>query len=90
MTWNTFRNHLILEYEILKYDGDLGTPNVFVPLTESVARRKVGILLDSFRSQLKKNWFTEDAFLAILRLRGLECNAPEKYAEAYHARKLVL
>jgi len=90
LTWNTFRNHLILEYEILKYDGDLGTPNVFVPLTESLARRKVGILLDSFRSQLKKNWFTEDAFLAILRLRGLECNAPEKYAEAYHARKLVL
>ncbi len=90
LTWNTFRNHLILEYEILKYDGDLGTPNVFVPLTESLARRKVGILLDSFRSQLKKNWFTEDAFLAILRLRGLECNAPAKYAEAYHARKLVL
>jgi len=90
LTWNTFRNHLILEYEILKYDGDLGTPNVFVPLTESLARRKVGILLDSFRSQLKKSWFTEDAFLAILRLRGLECNAPEKYAEAYHARKLVL
>src|SRR6266436_6234511 len=90
LTWNTFRNHLILDYEILKYDGDLGTPNVFVPLTESLARRKVGILLDSFRSQLKKSWFTEDAFLAILRLRGLECNAPEKYAEAYHARKLVL
>src|SRR5256886_300396 len=90
LTWNTFRNHLILEYEILKYDGDLGTPNVFVHLTESLARRKVGILLDSFRSQVKKNWFTEDAFLAILRLRGLECNAPDKYAEAYHARKLVL
>ena len=90
LTWNTFRNHLILEYEILKYDGDLGTPNVFVHLTESLARRKVGILLDSFRSQVKKNWFTEDAFLAILRLRGLECNAQEKYAEAYHARKLVL
>ena len=90
LTWNTFRNHLILEYEILKYDGDLGTPNVFVHLTESLARRKVGILLDSFRSQVKKNWFTEDAFLAILRLRGLECNAPEKYAEAYHARKVVL
>jgi len=90
LTWNTFRNHLILEYEILKYDGDLGTPNAFVHLTESLARRKVGILLDSFRSQVKKNWFTEDAFLAILRLRGLECNAPEKYAEAYHARKLVL
>src|SRR2546425_4874630 len=90
LTWNTYRNHLILEYEIVKYDGDIGNPNLFVHLTESLARRKVGILLDSFRSQLKKNWFTEDAFLAILRLRGLECNAPEKYAKAYHARKLVL
>ena len=89
LTWNTFRNHLILEYEILKYDGDLGTPNVFVHLTESLARRKVGILLDSFRSQLKKNWFTEDVFSSILRLRGVESNAAEKYAEAYYCRKIV-
>ncbi len=89
LTWNTFRNHLIMEYEIVKYDGDLGAPNFFVHLTESLARRKVRILLDNFKSQLEKNWFTEDAFLAILRLRGLECNAPGKYAEAYYCRKVV-
>lgn len=89
LTWNTFRNHLILEYEIIKYDGDLGAPNFFVHLTESLGRRKVRILLDSFKSQLEKNWFTEDAFLAILRLRGLECNAPGRYAEAYYCRKAV-
>ncbi len=89
LTWNTFRNHLILEYEIIKYDGDLGAPNFFVHLTESLGRRKVRILLDSFKSQLEKNWFTEDAFLAILRLRGLECNAPGRYAEAYYCRKIV-
>jgi len=89
LTWNTFRNHLILEYEIVKYDGDLGTPNFFVHLTELLAHRKVRILLDTFKSQLEKNWFTQDAFLSILRLRGLECNAPEKYAEAYYCRKVV-
>jgi hypothetical protein len=89
LTWNTFRNHLILEYEIIKYDGDLGAPNFFVRLTESLGRKKVRILLDSFKSQLEKNWFTEDAFLAILRLRGLECNAPGRYAEAYYCRKAV-
>jgi len=87
LTWNTFRNHLILEYEIVKYDGDLGTPNFFVHLTEKLARRKAEILLQSFKSQAEKNWFTEDAFLAILRLRGLESNAPGKYAEAYYCRK---
>jgi LmbE family N-acetylglucosaminyl deacetylase len=90
LTWNTFRNHLIMEYEIMKYDGDLGVPNCFVPLTETLVRRKIEILLGTFNSQRKKNWFSEDAFLAILRLRGLECNAPGKYAEAYYARKLVL
>jgi LmbE family N-acetylglucosaminyl deacetylase len=89
LTWNTFRNHLILEYEIVKYDGDLGAPNFFVHLTEKLAHRKTEILLQSFKSQTEKNWFTEDAFLAILRLRGLECNAPGKYAEAYYCRKAV-
>ena len=89
LTWNTFRNHLILEYEIIKYDGDLGAPNFFVHLTESLGRRKIRILLERFKSQLGKNWFTEDAFLAILRLRGLESNAPERYAEAYYCRKAV-
>ena len=89
LTWNTFRNHLILEYEIPKYDGDLGAPNFFVHLTEKLARRKTGILLQSFKTQTEKNWFTEDAFLAILRLRGLECNAAGKYAEAYYCRKIA-
>jgi phosphatidylserine/phosphatidylglycerophosphate/cardiolipin synthase-like enzyme len=89
LTWNTFRNHLILEYEIVKYDGDLGAPNFFVHLTESLARRKVRMLLDNFGSQRGKSWFTEDTFLAMLRVRGVECNAPEKYAEAHYCRKVV-
>jgi|SRR5882672_30621 len=87
LTWNTFRNHLILEYEIAKYEGDLGAPNFFVHLTEAVARKKVQILLDAFRSQKGKHWFTEDTFLSILRLRGLESNAPGRYAEGFHCRK---
>jgi LmbE family N-acetylglucosaminyl deacetylase len=90
LTWNTFRNHLILEYEIPKYDGDLGTPNVFFAVDEEVARRKVELLLESFPSQRGKRWFTEDLFLALMRLRGMECNAPSGLAEAFYARKLSL
>src|SRR5438309_7747841 len=75
LTWNTFRNHLILEYEIPKYDGDLGCPNFFVPLEESVCAQKIRILLESFRSQGQKQWFDEQTFQAILRLRGMEANA---------------
>src|SRR6267154_4988298 len=89
LTWNTFRNHLILEYEIVKYDGDLGAPNFFVHLSESVAQRKIRTILECFQSQKKKSWFTEDAFSSILRLRGIESNAPNKYAEAYYCRKIV-
>lgn len=89
LTWNTFRNHLILEYEIVKYDGDLGAPGFFVPLSRAICQHKVSILLDCFKSQQSKAWFSDDAFLSILRLRGLECHAPENYAEAYYARKLV-
>jgi LmbE family N-acetylglucosaminyl deacetylase len=89
LTWNTFRNHLILEYEIVKYDGDLGTPNLFVHLTGSVARKKIQTIVDCFKSQKDKSWFTEDAFSSILRLRGVESNAPDKYAEGYYARKIV-
>ena len=70
LTWNTFRNHFILEYEIPKYDGDLGSPNLFVPLDESVCRRKVENLCRVFQSQKKKHWFSEDTFLALMRLRG--------------------
>jgi LmbE family N-acetylglucosaminyl deacetylase len=89
LTWNTFRNHLILEYEIVKYDGDLGAPNCFVHLTESVARKKIQTIVDCFKSQKDKSWFTEDTFSSILRLRGVESNAPDKYAEGYYARKIV-
>jgi LmbE family N-acetylglucosaminyl deacetylase len=89
LTWNTFRDHLILEYEIPKYDGDLGTPNVFVPLEEAICQRKIDTILTSFESQGNKRWFSEDLFRALLRLRGMECNAPGTYAEAFYGRKLV-
>jgi LmbE family N-acetylglucosaminyl deacetylase len=88
LAWNTFRNHLILEYEILKYDGDLGTPNIYIPISREVVRRKVSLLTKHFRSQTGKHWFTEDAFLSLMRIRGIECAAPECYAEAYYGRKL--
>jgi LmbE family N-acetylglucosaminyl deacetylase len=90
LTWNSFRDHLILEYEIPKYDGDLGSPNVFVHLEEDTARRKAALLLDWFPSQRSKRWFTEDLFLALMRLRGMEAGSPTGYAEAFHARKVVL
>jgi LmbE family N-acetylglucosaminyl deacetylase len=89
LTWNTFRNHLILEYEIPKYDGDMGAPNVFVPLGESVCHRKIKHLREAFASQQHRPWFDGDLFLSLLRLRGMECNAPEKYAEAFYCRKMV-
>src|SRR5258708_8261703 len=89
LTWNTFRSHLILEYEIAKYDGDLGAPNFFVHLTESVAQRKIRTILECFQSQKKKSWITDDAFCSILRLRGIESNAPNKYAEGFYCRKIV-
>ena len=88
LTWNTFRDHLILEYEIPKYDGDWGTPNVFVELDESRARRKLEAVLTGFPSQAGKRWFDAETFRSVLRLRGLECNAA--YAEAFYGRKLVI
>jgi len=90
LTWNTFRNHLILEFEIPKYDGDLGAPNVFVPLSESQAARKIENVLGAFASQRARRWFREETFRALMRLRGMECNAPSSHAEAFYARKLVL
>ncbi len=90
LTWNTFRDHLILEYEIPKYDGDLGSPNVFVPLDEPVCRRKFETILSCFESQKNKRWFSEDLFRSLLRVRGMECNAPSNYAEAFYCRKLVV
>ena len=79
LTWNTFRSHLILEYEIPKYDGDLGAPNFFVPLEKPACSRKIQIIIDSFKSQSQKQWFDEETFLAILRLRGMEANSPTRY-----------
>lgn len=90
LTWNTFRSHLVLEYEIPKYDGDLGNPSVFLPLTESDAERKAEIIVKAFASQHSRQWFSSDTFMALLRLRGIQCNAAEGYAEAYYARKLTL
>lgn len=90
LTWNTFRDHLILEYEIPKYDGDLGRANVFVPLQEQTAQHKVSLLLEAFESQRGKSWFEQRTFLAIMRLRGMECNAASGYAEGFYGRKLVL
>ncbi len=90
LTWNTFRDHLILEYEVPKYDGDLGSPNVFVHLDEETCRRKVELILSSFPSQRQRAWFTEDLFLALMRLRGMESNSPSGFAEAFYGRKLVV
>jgi LmbE family N-acetylglucosaminyl deacetylase len=90
LTWNTFRNHLILEYEIPKFDGDLANPNFFVYLNEPIVRRKMKYILASFQTQKPKHWFSEDTFRAVLRLRGIESAAPEKYAEAFYCRKVVL
>jgi LmbE family N-acetylglucosaminyl deacetylase len=90
LTWNTFRSQLILEYEILKYDGDLGTPNVFVQLDEATCLKKIGVIMECFKSQQDKDWFTPDAFFALLRIRGVESRAPKRYAEAFYCRKIVL
>ncbi len=90
LTWNTFRDHLILEYEIPKYDGDFGSPNLFVPLDETVVSQKIRNLLDTFESQREKRWFSESLFRSVLRIRGMECNAPSGLAEAFYCRKLVL
>lgn len=90
LTWNTWRNHLILEYEIAKYDGGLGSPCVFVPLPKATVKRKVDLLMKVFASQHDKQWFTPSTFEALMRLRGIECNAPDGYAEAFYCRKLVL
>lgn len=90
LTWNTFRDHLILEFEIPKYDGDLGSPNVFVPLSNAQVARKIESVMGAFASQRGRRWFSEETFRALLRLRGVECNAVESYAEGFYARKLVL
>jgi LmbE family N-acetylglucosaminyl deacetylase len=90
LTWNTFRDHWILEYEIPKFDGDLGAPNCFVPLDRGTCARKVKHLQSVFASQRDKDWFTPETFMGLMRLRGMECRAPGGYAEAFYARKLML
>jgi LmbE family N-acetylglucosaminyl deacetylase len=89
LTWNTFRDHLILEYEIPKYDGDLSRPNLFIRLEKAICEKKINILIDTFISQKNKPWFTKDTFYALLRLRGIESNASSNFAEAFYARKIV-
>ena len=90
LTWNTFRDHLIFEYEVPKYDGDMSAPNTFVPLEDRIRERKIHHLMDHFASQRSKRWFQEDLFSSLLRLRGMECNSPTAYAEAFFCRKAVL
>lgn len=90
LTWNTFRDNLILEYEIPKYDGDTGQPNFFVPLEQKDYETKVRHIMETFQTQRPKRWFERETFLALMRLRGMECNAPSGYAEAFYGRKLVL
>ncbi len=87
---NTFRNQLILEYEIPKYDGDLGRPEVYIPLRRAVGDRKIAAIFETFTSQSDRDWFSEETFRSLLRMRGIECRAPEGLAEAFHCRKLVL
>ena len=90
LTWNTFRDHLILEYEVMKYDGDIGNPNFFVHLDENTSRIKVKWILETFKSQAHHQWFSGDSFLALLRLRGIESCAPGNYAEGFYCRKVVM
>ena len=88
LTWNTFRNHLILEYEIPKWDGDLGVPNTFVHLDKETCDAKIKYLQQAYNSQLKKAWFTDDLFWSLMRIRGMESNSPSRFAEAFYSRKI--
>ena len=88
LTWNTFRNHFIMEYEVPKYDGGLGAPNCFIPVTRERADIKISTLIDCFVTEASKSWFMPDTFKAMLRLRGVECNSPTGLAEAYYCRKI--
>lgn len=89
LTWCAFRDHLILEYEIPKYDGDLGNPNLYVPIEESTCREKIQAIGECFPTQHAKNWFSDDTYWALLRLRGVECHSPSKFAEGFFARKIT-
>jgi len=89
LTWNTWRNHFILEYEIPKFDGDFGTPNFFSPLSAETLERKIALVVRHFATQAGKQWFAPDLFRAVARIRGMECVAPESLAEAFYCRKAV-
>ena len=89
LTWNTYRDHFILEYEIPKYDGDLGSPNFYIHLDEGMCRKKTSMIYKHFKSQYDKDWFTTDTFMSMLRLRGIESKAPKKYAEGFYCRKIA-
>jgi LmbE family N-acetylglucosaminyl deacetylase len=89
LTWNTWRNHLVLEYEIPKYDGDFGSPNVFAPLTAAVVDRKIDLILAHFHTQANKHWLARDLLRAVARIRGMECVAPEQVAEGFYSRKVA-
>jgi LmbE family N-acetylglucosaminyl deacetylase len=89
LTWNRFRDHFILEYEIPKYDGDLTSPNFFVPLEEEVARAKVRHLVEYFPSQVRRDWFSKETFESVLRLRAIESRSATGFAEAFHCRKVI-
>jgi len=90
LTWNTWRNHAVLEYEIAKYEGDLQPTNLFIEISQARVRRKIAHLMRHFATQHDKSWFSQETFLALMRLRGLECKAASGHAEAFHARKLML
>jgi LmbE family N-acetylglucosaminyl deacetylase len=90
LTWNTWRDHLVLAYEIPKYEGDLVPPNAYVPLESDVVERKLDHLRRHFASQRARDWYDDDTFLGLMRVRGLECRSPSRFAEAFHVRKLVL
>jgi LmbE family N-acetylglucosaminyl deacetylase len=90
LTWNTFRDHFILEYEIPKYDGDMGHPNVYLALDEAICKKKISLLLEHFQTQSNRHWFTDDTFFALMRLRGMEAPTPGKFAEAFYGRKINL
>ena len=90
LTWNTFRNHFILEYEIPKYDGDLGQPNFFTHLDQEIVEKKIKFLFESYQSQKDKHWFDEETFYSLMRIRGIESASLHKYSEAFYSRKMVL
>lgn len=90
LTWNTWRNHTIFEYEIPKYDGDLGQPNLFIPLDPHLAEQKINYLMEVFMTQRGRDWFTRDTFWSLMRLRGIEARSPSGLAEAFYCRKLSL